>query len=348
MKKTGRAFNHLEDLLTFYGNSGLLEIKRILNFLNQHPEQLRLKWDGNLQIYWGRQHCSSPLTFAGHNNWNRKIQTTSPDQLYDFIVNKSGNIKSNEEFEQRRQFAKTFANLYAIFNDATVSSFVGYVYADSLCTSPYIQDNNTIILQPNNKTIYKIAKHSDLGQRILNSKLVVAGHAYFNRFGQLDKEQSPIRSFKQFNTNDLVVLNPYYNTKQIKINHQLPIENHIDDFLSPIDGVSSFREYIYRYTNFMAKSYQLTNLGDNFTQWITESKEISNNQKSKILSRCQYTNYVEFFELYKSVIDIKNDIIDQLGNTIPDIEIENHEGWVFYNLNNFGNIKLVPRHQWLP
>jgi mevalonate kinase len=54
------------------------------------------------------------------------------------------------------------------------------------------------------------------------------------------------------------------------------------------------------------------------------------------------------FNLVKYIIQLKNEIIEQLGSTAGDITTSNSEGWVRYSNKQFGNIKLVPRHRWLP
>ena len=55
--KLGRAFNHLEDLVFFYGSAGTIEALEHLKDMNtaDGSNSVRMKWDGNPQIYWGRE-----------------------------------------------------------------------------------------------------------------------------------------------------------------------------------------------------------------------------------------------------------------------------------------------------
>jgi len=62
-KKLGRAFNHLEDLVFFHGSRGTIEaldhIREIATI--EGAQSVRMKWDGNPQIYWGREKAFGPL-----------------------------------------------------------------------------------------------------------------------------------------------------------------------------------------------------------------------------------------------------------------------------------------------
>lgn len=133
-KKLGRTFNHLEDLVFFYGSNGAKEALEHLKEFNTDAgsKSIRMKWDGSPQVYWGREHVNGPLIFAGHNNWLQGIKTSSAKELYEFIVNKSGNPKTAEEVESRKAFAKSFSSLYSTFDAATPKDFVGFVYGDIL------------------------------------------------------------------------------------------------------------------------------------------------------------------------------------------------------------------------
>ena len=82
MKKIGRAFNHLEDLVLFHGSDGVNEAIHHINEIIQDSSHVRMKWDGNLQIYWGREHLNGPLIMANHNAWlrNKKLDSKNDNQ----------------------------------------------------------------------------------------------------------------------------------------------------------------------------------------------------------------------------------------------------------------------------
>ena len=136
-KPLGRAFNHLEDLVFFYGSAGTIEaLEHLKDFATaEGSNSIRMKWDGNPQIYWGREENGGPLVLGGHNAWSKGVAAKSPEEVADFIINQSGSPKTPDEVQARKVFGYTFASLYDEFDKATPTDFVGYVYADGLFLS---------------------------------------------------------------------------------------------------------------------------------------------------------------------------------------------------------------------
>ena len=177
-KQLGRAFNHLEDLVFFHGTAGTREaLQHIRDFATaEGASSIRMKWDGNPQIYWGREIKGGPLLLAGHNGWSRGAKTDSPDAVKDFIANKSGAPKTPEEQEARNQFAEEFANLYPLFDRATPRDFVGFVYADGLFLQRPAADGEGVYNfapNPKSQTAYHVRASSELGKRISRAKVMV-------------------------------------------------------------------------------------------------------------------------------------------------------------------------------
>lgn len=363
-KRLGRAFNHLEDLVFFYGSTGTQEALDHLKEIAADSSSIRMKWDGSPQVYWGREKKGGPLILAGHNGWSRGVKTTSPHEIYNFIANQSGNPKTPEERTSRERFANEFAQLYPLFDAATPKNFVGFVYADALFLSPPRADQHNVYhLHPNplSKTEYHIAAETALGKRIQGAKVMVVGHGMFDRFGAADHEQIPKDSFDEFNsTPELIVLGPYYTKVQAKIDDtELKaigkyLKQHaatIDGFLAPLPGVAAFKDYIYKYMNTQAKQGMLSNVGDNFMDWMAASN-ISVQQQQKIRDRAeQYPGALTvIFKLVRDIMALKDHVIDQFDSRPGEIIATDSEGWVRYANGNkqHGNIKLVPRHRWVP
>lgn len=363
-KKLGRAFNHLEDLVFFYGTKGTVEaLEHLKDFATeQGSSSIRMKWDGNPQIYWGRETAGGPLVLAGHNGWARGAKSTSPEQVADFIANKSGSPKTPEEQAARQQFAQQFADLYPLFDAATPDDFEGYVYADALFLNPPpVKDGiYTFCPNPKTKTCYHVRAESDLGKRIANAKVMVVGHAYFPEFGQPDSEQQPISDFSRFdNTSDLIVLGPVYNTKPVKINTSEidRIENFakqnaakIDNFLQEVKGLSDLKDILYRYVNQTAKAKQLDDLSEqHFFNWLKNSK-VSAGKQAKIQELNNNNALETIFTLVKNIQAVKDSVIDQIEGEQGDIWDTEGEGRVRYAdpSKQFGNVKLVPRKRWTP
>jgi len=354
MKKLGRAFNHLEDLVFFYGSDGIREAINHIEEICEDSSSIRMKWDGGLQIYWGREYINGPLILTGHNGWARGSKSTTPEELYDFIVNQSGKDREKPS-EERKQFANQFSSLFPVFDAATPVDFVGFVYADALFLSKPTLSDGEYKFQPNH-TGYAVHKDTKLGNKIANSGILLAGHAYFEAFGSKDDKQVPLDNFDMFNnTTDLTIVNPYYSNVSVHIDldqHKQKLIEYlpqIDEFLAPIAKVSSFREYIYKYINFKMK-----NKSDiPFLCWLRQRKSACyGNQKMKIEDRVDdcYIGFIHTMYAIDVIMCIKNNIIEQLEQNKREVIAYNPEGWVRYadDTKKFGNIKLVPRHRWTP
>jgi hypothetical protein len=367
-KKLGRAFNHLEDLVFFHGSAGTMEALEHIREIatDEGSQSVRMKWDGNPQIYWGRETKNGPLILAGHNGWSRGAVTDSPEAVKDFILNKSGNPKTPEEQKARQQFAQQFANLYSLFDKATPKDFVGFVYADGLFLQrPQLDQEGVYTFCPNPKsqTCYHVRGDSELGKKISQAQVMVVGHAYFPEFGMDDSSQQPIDDFSQFNTSkELIVQGPVYNSAPVTIDDQelIKVEQYlqqhsreIDTFLEGTAGLGDLKNILYTYVNQTAKAKQLDNLDPNhFFNWLNNSK-VSPNKQAKIqdLSQKNKNALSAIFSLVKQIMILKDNIIDQIeGGAKGDIWDTQGEGRVRYapQGKQFGNVKLVPRKRWTP
>ena len=367
VKKLGRAFNHLEDLVFFHGSKGTMEALEHLKEIatTAGSKTIRMKWDGNPQIYWGRAEKGGPLILAGHNGWSRGAASDNPRDVYDFIVNKSGNPKTPEQAKERQAFGKQFANLYPLFDAATPKDFVGFVYADGLFLSrPPVDKQGVYTFAPNPKsqTAYHVKADSPLGQQIARAQVMVVGHAYFPEFGMDDSDQKPMDDFSMFNSNPaLIVQGPVYNSNPVALDTtaidrvEQYLSQHaaaIDGFLQGTTGLGDLKNILYTYVNQTAKAKQLDNLSaQNFLAWLKSSK-VSEPKQSKIENLAQqYATALEaIFGLVGRIMDLKDQVIAQVEQGQGEIWDTQGEGRVRYAPagKQFGNVKLVPRKRWTP
>jgi hypothetical protein len=367
-KKLGRAFNHLEDLVFFHGSAGTIEaLEHIREIATaEGATSVRMKWDGNPQIYWGREQAGGPLILAGHNGWSKGYKTDNPRDLVDFIANKSGNPKTPEEQAARNDFAKNFAALYPLFDKATPKDFVGFVYADGLFLQrPQLDQEGIYNFCPNPKsqTCYHVQGDSDLGKRISQAQVMVVGHAFFPEFGMDDNDQKPIDDFSQFNSNPaLIVQGPVYNSQSVNVadNEIYAVERYlqkhageIDTFLQGAPGLGDLKNILYTFVNQTAKAKALDQLSvPQFFTWL-ESSKVSTNKQTKIkeLATRSQNALTAIFGLVKQIMDLKDAVIDQIeGGAKGEIWDTQGEGRVRYapQGKQFGNVKLVPRKRWTP
>jgi hypothetical protein len=366
-KQLGRAFNHLEDLVFFHGTAGTIEaLEHLKDFAKPEGSQsIRMKWDGNPQIYWGRAEPNGPLVLAGHNGWSKGALTDSPEAVKDFIANKSGSPKTPEEKAARDKFASEFASLYPLFDKATPRDFVGFVYADGLFLQPPKETNGVYDFCPNPKsqTCYHVKADSPLGKRISGAQVMVVGHAFFPEFGMPDASQKPISDFSQFNSNpQLIVLGPVYNSKPVAVDTKAidAVEQfahahsgQIDGFLQGLPGLGDLKNIIYTYVNQTARAKQLDSISPkHFMNWLGTSK-VSPGKQQKIadLINAHPEALASIFTLVKKIQSLKDTVIDQVeGDTGAEVWDTHGEGRVRYADTNkkFGNVKLVPRKRWTP
>ncbi len=365
-KQLGRAFNHLEDLVFFHGTAGTIEaLEHLKDFgTEQGSQSIRMKWDGNPQIYWGRETKGGPLLLGGHNGWSKGAKTSSPEEIKDFIQNKSGNPKTPEEVAAREQFANQFANLYPLFDRATPKDFVGFVYADGLfLTRPKVENGvYNFCPNPKSQTCYHVMADSELGKRISGADVMVVGHAFFPQWGMPDSSQKPISDFSNFNGNPkLIVLGPVYNTQAVSIDtkeidavEQFAKQHsqEIDGFLNGTAGLGDLKDILYKFVNQTAKAKQLDQLSPkSFNQWLLGSKvSAPKQQKIQALAAANPNALAAIFTLVKRIMNLKDSVIDQVENAHGEVWDTNGEGRVRYADQNkkFGNVKLVPRKRWTP
>lgn len=366
-KKLGRAFNHLEDLVFFYGSKGTMEALEHLKEITTTAgsKSIRMKWDGNPQIYWGRETKGGPLILAGHNGWSRGSKTDNPKDLAQFIAYGSGKPKTPEEQKSRIAFAKQFANLYPLFDKATPKDFVGFVYADGLfLKTPEVdaEGNYTFCPNPKSKTCYHVRADSPLGQQIASAQVMVVGHAYFSEFGMDDSDQKPMDDFSMFNANPaLIVQGPVYNSNPVSLDTKAidDVEAYlgqhaaaIDGFLAETPGLGDLKNILYTYVNQTAKGHQLDDLGSqHFLAWLKSSK-VSLPKQTKIEEKAlQNKNALDaIFGLVTRIMNLKDQVIDQVEQGRGEIWDTQGEGRVRYapQGKQFGNVKLVPRRRWTP
>jgi hypothetical protein len=366
--KLGRAFNHLEDLVFFYGSQGTIEALEHLKDMNteQGSSSVRMKWDGNPQIYWGRENGVF-IPPHGHAQWGKGVMPQSGEDVAKYIMS-TGKAVTPEEVANRQQFADAFAGLAPLFEPGTPEQLDGnstyYVYADALFLSPPELVDGVYSFHPNPKsdTTYHVRADSELGRRIAQAEVMVVGHAYFPEFGMDDSDQKPMDDFSMFNTNPaLIVQGPVYNSNPVSLDTSSidQVETYlgqhsaaIDGFLQGTTGLGDLKNILYTYVNQTAKAKQLDNLGaQNFLSWLKSSK-VSEPKQTKIEALAQqYAQALEaIFGLVGRIMDLKDTVISQVEQGQGEIWDTHGEGRVRYAPagKQFGNVKLVPRKRWTP
>lgn len=373
VKQAGRTFNHLEDLAFLHNSAGAIEALEHLKDINtlKGAGQIRMKWDGAPQIYWGRDE-KGRFVLTNHNGWLRggkdpSLKPKNAAALQDFIANQSGSPKTPEEKAERDRFAGQFAGLWGVFESATPKNFKGYVYADALFLArPQLDASGVYNFHPNPKsdTTYHVRSNSRLGKRISAANVMVVGHGTFDSFGAPDNTQEPKTSFDEFNLNpQLIVMGPVYNSALVKVDTTQidDVEKDIklsasaiDSFLAIADtpgaGLTNLKTGIlYPFVNWAAKSGQLDSLGSElFYSWLQsqDPKKVSEQKKAKIANPNYKIALDAIFRIVLKIMTLKESVLSQLMSGPKGEVWDTHgEGHVKYKSDKqkFSHVKFVPR-----
>lgn len=350
-KKVGREFNHLEDLVFTEANGAARAVK-ILQNIAQDASDVAIKWDGSPTVYWGRDDDGT-FRLVGKNNWGREEgKSSSPKELEAFI-----NSRGKGE-EWRPRFAREMAALWPIFEAATPKEFRGYIYGDILFHpgKPYEGANGRLSFTPN-QTTYSVKGTSNIGRRLIKAEVAVAAHKKFDYFG--DTTGDDLTDTNQFNTTpELVVFGQTYVSHQPAVNadNLTAIEkvvhksqHSINQFLTPIAGLSDLQNIIYTYVNARSREKALDRIdSEDFFNWLKTSK-VSAPKQQKILNHPHVEVMGELFYLVRELMKAKNEVIAELDQAEGDITAHTAgaaggEGYV----RTKDSVKLVPRDRWTP
>ena len=352
LKKVGREFNHLEDLV-FTEPKGVFRAIQILKDISQDASDVAIKWDGNPTVYWGREEDGT-FRMVGKNNWGREEgKSSSPEELKQFIMSRG----KGEDW--REKFANDMASLWPIFESATPADFRGYVYGDILFHpgKPYAGADGHIEFTPN-QTTYSVKGNSAVGRAIAKAKVAVAVHKKLDYFG--DKGGADFTDIKTFAINpELVVFAQTYTSHQPAVNaDNLNIitkeannaANSIDKLLTPQAGLSDLRNLIYTFVNQQSRAKALDAIdADTFFTWLKTKATESKWQKAADLSNSIPGAMGSMFVLVKELMKAKNEVIAELDQAEGDITAHTAgtpggEGYI----KTKDSVKLVPRDRWTP
>ena len=126
-------------------------------------------------------------------------------------------------------------------------------------------------------------------------------------------------------------------------------QRQIDQFLTPIAGLSDLQNIIYTYVNARSREKALDNIdSDDFFNWLKTSK-VSQPKQQKIFNHPHAEVMGDLFYLVRELMKAKNEVIAELDQAEGDITAHTAgkpggEGYV----RTKDSVKLVPRDRWTP
>lgn len=349
----GREFNHLEDLVFFYGLEGANRAVNILQDFATSQKDLTVKWDGKLSVYYGRDETGRFMlaTVAG---WRKNEPRYSGQEIKDYVAN------AGKGEEWRGTMAADLEQTFAYLEQATPTNFRQFVKGD-LIFSPILapkQSSKAGIQFTPAQVTYTANPQSEVGRKIANAEVGIALHVVYNEWGAASGATITPQVVAALDSNDVVAFGQSYVPQNPKIDMtaikqiQSAISKNgsiIDELVGKRKGLADMANIFYTFINQTSRNTDIRNISPKeFFNWLPNSK-VSVGKQAKIQQIAQDVPnaFPAFFELVHLIMNAKNDIIDQLDSADTDIKsnIGDQTGGEGY-MSLKHNVKLVPRHKW--
>lgn len=345
--------DHPEDLVWRMGSSGFELALNALDYAQNNPENIQLKWDGTPSLIWGFPPDSGEFTLTDKTGFNSTTYDGFPNskkEVFDMLY------RRNPTEDSRKKFALTIASLWDLLKDSTPKNQYGFYQGDLLYVNTHEIKNNYVEFKPN-KILYRIPLNTGIGKYIANSDAGIAVHSFLE-----DKNTEtpvPVKNIEDLQTNPRLAILPtnisIYNDFNIE---RISIDNYklIDEFLNKSElksnQISELPDLIGKYINYMARNgiNDFKNSPKNFLEWLsTESKtNVLKQDRIKKYIRENKQSYIKLWQCIYAIVKYKEKIKSYIDNNI-NLSVygflngdREQEGYVIDT--PYGKIKLVDRH----
>jgi hypothetical protein len=357
----GRRYQHIEDLVFTNGSIGGLHAVERLKQIATEGTNIELKWDGSPVLYWGRD-SQGQFSMMPKNAWDyvKRGKTTldngvstimqTAEDVEQFILN------TGKSSTVRESFARRVASLWPYLEKASpVFGYVeGSVLFDHIQRPTFNTKTGEYEFTPN-ITSFHIPADSQLGQRIAESKIMVAVTGYYDNIGSIT--ESRFQDAATLTTRDVIVQGttfveraPLVSTLGIDLAERL-IEEHaevIDKFLTPVPGMSKPGEILYKFFN---QNLRVPGVKHKFQEWAIAN--LSSKQAQKILSQPGLNTMLgivetltqEKMQVIEAISSIPHNSIRQ---TKPEGYAQAHPGKEFKRDLPGQFIKMIDQANWSP
>ena len=356
---------HAEDLVFWEGSKGAVRAIEALKKMEEggHTD-VTIKWDGSPAIIFGRNE-NGEFVLTDKSGFSAKGydgKATSAKDLYKMFMARPGAQRDPEGYGQ---LAKNMSDIYDEYEKATPKDFRGYFKGDLLYFNRPSIENGSYHFTPNIVT-YTVDSNSDIGQKIGKSKTAVVVHNMQDEQGNPSKLPDNINDF--FQGEEVYVVPPVTVQKSAQVDNDDITQlksivaknaNAIDNFLD-VNTLTQLKlknlpQILYSYVNSKVDS-GLSNLGNDFIDWLSRTKESAAKQK-RIAEYIQQNQngFKAVWDIVANIIKVKDNIIKQFdqhdadvkssigskGPTRPEAHGDGGEGYVLSHPE--GDIKLVSR-----
>ncbi len=278
----------------------------------------------------------------------------SADDLENMFKSRPGYQKNPEGYGE---FIGNMVDIFDEYERAVPKDFVGFFKGDLLYFNTPGVEGDYYVFTPNVVT-YSVRVDSNLGQRIGKSKTGVVIHRYIDPDSGTE---GPINIDVNgtFQGEEVLVFPPVTVQQGATINDEEinQMKATVAKFAPAIDKlldksrltqlkISDFATILYTYTNKKVDG-DLSNLGDDFEQWLMSSN-LSDPKKKRIFEWIKENEqgFRAVWQVVKGIQQVKNDVINQFDSHNADVvaSINGQTGGEGYVMTHpSGDIKLVNR-----
>lgn len=355
-RQRGREYNHLEDLVFFDGAAGVMRAADILEQFATSKEDLSIKWDGKLALYYGRDE-NGVFGLSSVGGWRKDDPSSDPQHIKNRIET------SGKGEPWRKPMAAALTRIHPILEASVPADFRGFVKGDVLFAAPMTpksRNKDGILFTPNQVT-YIVDPTSDIGKRISQAEVGLALHVHYDTWGDDSSGKTiDLAVVESLNTDKVVALgqtyvskNPTIDTSAVKQIRAIANKNGqaINSIVEGRKGLADMYNILYTYVNQMVKQGKVDTISTNgLLSWLPSSR-VSQGKQARIQQMAQDEGAAmdAVFQAVTVIMAAKNNVIAQLDAASTDIKATTNgnpggEGYVSLK----SKTKLVPRHNWRP
>lgn len=176
---------YIEDLVFQKGAAGAQEALAIVQDTAKNTEQhATVKWDGSPAVIFGRDERGE-FRLTDKGSMGPEGPARSVQGIADVMAQRDARATAQGKTADRVQkLMPMYRELWPYLETATPRNFRGYLKGDMLYSSsdPVRREDDRLVFQPNKHDgiVYRIPQNSELGQRILKSRVGLAIHTAMN------------------------------------------------------------------------------------------------------------------------------------------------------------------------
>ena len=355
VKEMEARIQHAEDVVFWEGSAGAKRaLKALSDMANAGGKNVTIKWDGSPAVVFGRN-PKGKFIFTDKSGFVAKGydgKSQSGDDLEQMLL---GRGKGGEKSDSYKAFAGNMKDVYDEYAKSVPKKHRGYFKGDLLYFNKPTLVDGAYTFKPN-LVQYKVQADSDIGKRIGRSKTGIVIHRVVDDAGA----EGPLQNADIFEGNEVLVLPPVTTQEPPQIDNAgiknltgiinkngAAIDKVLDENTLRNMKVSDFPNILYTYTNSCVDRNCLTNLGNDFIQWLDNSK-VSRIKQGKIIEyiKTNIQGVKALWQTVSGIMQVKDDIVRQLDQQPADVKatIGDKPGGEGYVLSHpGGDMKLVNR-----